>query len=329
MLNKSSKISMLNESKQVNIMEKTVRQLDLLIIGGGPAGLSAAIYAARARIDVVLLETKLPGGQLLDSYTIENYPGFETISGSALAEIMTNQAVKLGAVIERFSKITAIHLTDEEKTVETKKVIYKARTVIISTGALPRKLPIDNETKFSGKGIHYCAVCDGIMYEGGVVGVVGGGSAALEEALFLAKFASKVIMIRRYDYFKGEKIILDQVLTHPKIEVLYNSNLIDVEGDEFVSRALIENTKTGERNTIELNAVFGYIGTQPKTDLFKDFLQLTPDGYIRTDGLMQTNIQGVYAAGDVREQPYRQITTAVADGTIAALTAEKYLQFHL
>jgi len=317
-----------NENEQVKTMEKTVRQLDLLIIGGGPAGLSAAIYAARAQLDVVLLETKLPGGQLLDSYTIENYPGFETISGIALAEIMTNQAIKLGAVIEKFSRITDIHLTDKDKIIETKKVIYKPTTVIIATGALPKKLPIDNESKFSGKGIHYCAVCDGVMYEGGIIGVVGGGNAALEDALFLAKFASKVIMIRRYDYFKGEKIMLDQVLAHPKIEVMYNSDLIDVEGDEFVSRALIENTKTGERKTIELSAVFGYIGTQPKTDLFKDLLQLTPEGYISTDGLMQTNIQGVYAAGDVREQPYRQITTAVSDGTIAALTAAKFLQFH-
>ena len=307
-------------------MEKAVRQLDLLIIGGGPAGLTAAIYASRAKIDMVLLETKLPGGQLLDSNTIWNYPGFETISGSDLAEIMTNQAIKLGAVIERFSKIINIQLTDDDKTVETKKIIYKPKTVIISTGASPKKLPVSNESRFSGKGVHYCAVCDGAMYEGGVIGVVGGGNAALEDALFLAKFASKVIMIRRFDYFKGEKAMLNQVLTHPKIEVMYSRDLIDVEGDEFVRSALIKNTKTGAQETIELNAVFGCIGTQPKTDLFKDFLQLNSNGYITTDELMQTNIQGVYAAGDVREQPYRQITTAVADGTIAALTAEKYLQ---
>ena len=316
------------EDERVMQVEKTVQQVDLLIIGGGPAGLTAAIYAARAKINMVLLETKLPGGQLLDSYAIENYPGFDSISGNDLAERMAAQAKKLGAVMERFSKIVSIHLEDGGKTVETKKVIYKPRTVIICTGASPKKLPLENEPKFSGKGIHYCAVCDGIMYEGGVVGVVGGGNAALEDALYLTKFASKVIMIRRYDYFKGEKMMLDQVLSHPKIEVMYNSDLIDVEGDEFVSRALIKDTKTGDRKTIELNAVFGYIGTEPKTDLFKDYLHLTPDGYIMTDDLMQTNIQGVYAAGDVRKQPYRQITTAVSDGTIAALTAEKYLQYN-
>lgn len=306
-------------------MNKEIKELDLLIIGGGPAGLTAAIYAARAKMNIVLLENQLLGGQVRNSYTIENYPGFKTVSGTDLADIMTEQAKELGAKIESFSQIINVTLNDEEKVVETKKYIYKPKAIIISTGATPKKLPIPNEEKFSSRGIHYCAVCDGAMYEGSTVGVVGGGNSALEEALFLTKFASKVIMIRRHDYFKGEKATIDEVLNNPKIEVMFDWDLVNVDGEDFVNKAFIKNTKTGEERQIELSAVFGYIGTEPKTDLFKDYLKLTPQGYVITDENMQTNIKGVYAAGDVREKQFRQITTAVADGTIAALAAEKYI----
>lgn len=306
-------------------MDKGIKDLDLLIIGGGPAGLTAAIYAARAKIDMMLLENQLLGGQVRNSYTIENYPGFKVVSGTELADILTEQAKELGAKIESFSKILRVDLSDNEKLIETKKAVYKPKAVIISTGATPKKLPIPNEEKYSSRGVHYCAVCDGAMYEGNVVGVVGGGNSALEEALFLTKFASKVIMIRRYDYFKGEKAMIDEVMNNPKIEVMFNWDLVNVEGEDFVNKALIKNTKTGEEKEIELSAVFGYIGTEPKTDLFKDYIRLTPQGYIPTDESMQTNIKGVYAAGDVREKQFRQITTATADGTIAALNAEKYI----
>ncbi len=306
-------------------MDKETKELDLLIIGGGPAGLTAAIYSARAKMNMTLLESELLGGQVRNSYTIENYPGFKTIPGGELSDIMAEQAKELGAKIESFSKILNVVLKDDEKIIETKKFIYKPKTVIISTGATPKKLPIPNEEKFSSRGVHYCAVCDGAMYEGSVVGVVGGGNSALEEALFLTKFASKVVLIRRYDYFKGEKATIDEVLNHPKIEVMYNWDLTNVDGDQFVNRAFIKNTKTSEEKQIELSAVFGYIGTEPKTENFKDFIKLTPQGYVITDESMQTNIKGVYAAGDVREKEFRQITTAVADGTIAALTAEKYI----
>ncbi|MEW9096049.1 MAG: thioredoxin-disulfide reductase [Clostridiaceae bacterium] len=306
-------------------MNKEVKDLDLLIIGGGPAGLTAGIYSARAKMNMILLENQLIGGQVRNSYTIENYPGFKVISGNDLADSMTEQANELGVKIERFSKILNVSLKDDEKLIETKKFIYRPKAVIISTGATPKKLPIPNEERFLSKGIHYCAVCDGAIYEDNVVGVVGGGNSALEEALFLTKFASKVIMIRRYDYFRGEKSTLDEVSNNPKIEVMYNWDLINVEGEDFVNKALIKNTKTGEEKEIELNGVFAYIGTEPKTDLFKEYLNLTPNGYIITDENMQTNIQGVYAAGDVRDKKFRQITTAVSDGTIAALAAEKYI----
>ncbi len=306
-------------------MEKKIKELDLMIIGAGPAGLTSAIYAARAKLNTLLLENEIVGGQVRSSYTIENYPGFKTVEGGALADLMQEQAQELGADIDEFDLVEKVYLSDDDKEVTTGSYIYKPKALIISTGATPRKLPIPNEAKFSGKGVHYCAVCDGAVYEDKVIAVVGGGNSALEEALFLTRFASKVIMIRRYDYFKGEKTTLEEVLNHPKIEVMYNWDLVDVYGKDFVESAKIANTKTGDTKDIALDAVFGYIGTEPKTSLFKDYINLTTQGYIPTDENMQTNIKGVYAAGDVREKLYRQITTAVADGTIAALAAEKYI----
>jgi thioredoxin reductase (NADPH) len=306
-------------------MSKEVKNIDLMIIGGGPAGLTAAIYAARAKLDMILLENAVVGGQVRTSYTIENYPGFKTIEGGKLADIMQEQAEELGAKIDEFDLVQSAKLTDEEKIIETDSYIYKPKAVIIATGAMPKKLPIPNEEKFSSKGVHYCAVCDGAMYGDKVIAVVGGGNSALEEALFLTKFASKVIMIRRFDYFKGEKATIDEVLNHPKIEVLFNWDLVDVEGETYLEKAIIKNTQTNEQKEIQIDAVFGYIGTEPKTDYFKEDINLTKGGYIIADESTRTNVKGVYAAGDVREKQFRQITTAVADGTIAALDAEKYI----
>lgn len=306
-------------------MNKKNKNLDLMIIGAGPAGLSAAIYAARAKLNMILIENGIIGGQVRSSYTVENYPGFKKIEGNRLADLMQEQATDLGATIDEFDMVEKIQLNNNEKIVETSEYIYKPTVLIISTGATARKLPIPSEGKFSGKGIHYCAICDGAMYEGKTVGVIGGGNAALEEALFLTKFASKVYMIRRYDYFKGEKATLEEVENNSKIEILYNWDLVDVYGSNFVDRALIKNVKTKEEKELKLDGVFGFIGSEPKTELFKEYISLTPKGYIRTNENMETNIKGVYAAGDVREKQFRQITTAVADGTIAALAAEKYI----
>ena len=306
-------------------MSKEVKNIDLVILGGGPAGLTAAIYSARAKMNMILLENAILGGQVRNSYTIENYPGFKSVEGSTLADIMHEQAMELGAVIDEFDPIIDIKLSDNEKLVETGNYIYKAKTVIIATGASPKKLPIPSEKEFSGKGIHYCAVCDGAMYEGKNIGVVGGGNSALEEAIFLTKFAKKVYLIRRYDYFRGEKSLLHEAENNEKIEILYNTDLVDVKGSNFVDKAIVKDTKTNEERELEVSAIFGYIGTEPKTSEFEGDLELNKYGYIITDENMRTNIAGVYAAGDVREKEYRQITTAVADGTIAALEAEKYV----
>ena len=306
-------------------MNKQEKQVDLIIIGAGPAGLTAGIYAARANLDTLILENDIIGGQVRSSYTVENYPGFETITGVELAEKMEAQATGEGVVIDEFDFIESVSLTDTEKIVGTGDYIYKPKAIIIATGAKPRKLPIPNENKYLGKGIHYCAVCDGANYKDEVIGVVGGGNAALEEAMYLARLGKKVILIRRYDYFKAEAKVLKEVEATPNIEILYNHDLVNVEGGDFVEKAIVKDTKTGEEKEIPLKAVFGYIGTEPKIDLFKDYVNIGEDGYILADESMQTNIQGVYVAGDVRQKEFRQISTAVADGTIAALKAEKYI----
>ncbi|WP_294394373.1 thioredoxin-disulfide reductase [uncultured Clostridium sp.] len=306
-------------------MSKEIKKLDLIIIGGGPAGLTAAIYAGRAKLQTLLLENMILGGQVRNSFTIENYPGFKSIEGSKLADLMQEQASEYGAEIDEFDLIEKITLSDEEKIIETETYIYKPKAVIIATGAVPKKLPVKGEKEFAGRGIHYCAVCDGAMYEGKNIAVVGGGNAALEEALFLTKFAEKVYLVRRYDYFKGEQSAIDEVMNHPKIEVLFNEDMIEAKGEEFLSSVILKNTVTKELSELNVEAVFGYIGTEPKTSDIKQYLDLTEQGYIITDEDMQTNINGVYAAGDVRDKKYRQITTAVADATIALLNAEKYI----
>lgn len=306
-------------------MSKDMKELDLVIIGGGPAGLTSAIYSTRAKLSTLVLENNLVGGQVRSSYTIENYPGFKVIKGNELADKIQEQAEALGAVIDEFDLIENVSFTDEEKIIETGDYIYKPKAVIIATGANPKKLPIENEAKYLGKGVHYCAVCDGASYSDEVIAVIGGGNAALEEAMFLAKFAKKVIIVRRYDYFRGEAKVLEEVEKTSNIEIMYNWDLVNVEGNEFVDRAILKNTKTNEEKVIEIKAVFGYIGTEPKTDMFKDYIKVNNKGYIPTNESMQTNIKGVYAAGDVREKEFRQITTAVSDGTIAALHAEKYI----
>lgn len=306
-------------------MEKEIKKLDLIIIGGGPAGLTAAIYAGRAKLNTLLLEDKVLGGQVRNSYTIENYPGFKSIQGSELSDLLQSQAEESGTIIDEFDLIENIILSDDEKIVETESCIYKPKAIIIATGASPKKLPIPQESKFSGNGVHYCAVCDGALYEGKKIAVIGGGNSALEEAIFLTRFAEKVYLIRRHDYFKGEKTKIEAVFNNPKIEVMLNEDIIELNGDDKLEGIVLKNTKTNQITHMDMDAVFAYIGTEPKTDLIKKYVNLNKYGYVITDENMKTNIKGVYAAGDVREKEFRQITTAAADGTIALLSAEKYI----
>lgn len=307
-------------------MAKEIKNIDVVVVGSGPAGLAAAIYAARANLSVLVLEDKYIGGQVKVTHVIENYPGFTSISGDELATKMQEQAEHAGAVIEEFDTIQNISLADDEKIVETEDFIYKPKVVILGTGAGPKLLPIENEAKYSGKGIHYCAVCDGAMYKDGVIAIVGGGNSAQKEALYLSTLASKVYVIRRKGFFHGEKSVIEKVENNEKIEVLYNWDLVDVAGDHLVDTAIIKNVLTGEEKELKLDAIFSSIGRSPRTELVNGQVNMNKAGYIEVDSRKRTNIKGVYAIGDVTPTEFRQITTAVADGTIAALDAAEYIE---
>ncbi|MCR4943620.1 MAG: thioredoxin-disulfide reductase [Clostridium sp.] len=308
------------------MVNKEIKNLDLVILGAGPAGLTAAIYASRAKLNMIVLENAFPGGQVRNTYIVENYPGFKHTTGAELADKMQEQAEYVGAVIDEFDPVVNISLTEEEKIIETESYIYKPKAVILATGSVPKKLPVNNEAKFAGKGVHYCAVCDGAMYTDKVVGVVGGGNAALEEAIFLSRFAKKVYSIRRADSFNGEKSLFEEAVNNEKIEILYNTDVVSFEGNDFLEKVILQDTITGEKREINMDGVFGSIGTEPKTTDISKYINVNEYGYILTNELMETNVPGVFAAGDVREKPYRQITTAVADGTVAALAAERYIK---
>ncbi|MGL5574876.1 MAG: NAD(P)/FAD-dependent oxidoreductase [Sarcina sp.] len=307
-------------------MGKEVKNIDIVIVGSGPAGLAAAIYAARANLSVLVLEDKYIGGQVKTTHIIENYPGFTSITGDELATKMQEQAENAGAIIEEFDTIQKLNLNDKEKIVETEDFIYKPKVVILGTGAGPKLLPVKDEAKFAGKGIHYCAVCDGAMYKDGVIAIVGGGNSAQKEALYLSTLASKVYVIRRKSFFHGEKSVIEKVENNEKIEVMYNWDLIDVEGENLLEKAIIKNIVTGEVKELKLDAIFSSIGRSPRTELVNGQVEMNEQGYIIVDSRKRTNIEGVYAIGDVTPTHFRQITTAVADGTIAALDAAEYIE---
>lgn len=315
----------------VFIMEKEIIKTKLIIIGAGPAGLTASIYAARAGLSPLVLEKGLVGGQVALSSIVENYPGYSSITGAELSAKMRDHAQAAGAEIDEFDEIERAELSDTQKRIITESKIYEPTAVIIATGAVPKPLLVRNEARFRGKGIHYCALCDGAAYKGKTVGVVGGGSAAVEEALYLANIAEKVILIRRKDSFHAEKAVVERAERTPNIEILYNTDLIDVgnfgneNSSDFLEYALVSDTVTLAERKIPLSAVFAYIGSAPRTELLRGCVELDPSGYIIADEEMRTSISGVFAAGDVRTKRYRQIVTAVSDGAVAALSAEKYI----
>ncbi|MCX7747879.1 MAG: thioredoxin-disulfide reductase [Clostridia bacterium] len=299
---------------------------DVLILGAGPAGLSAAIYAARAKLFTVLIDEGLPGGQVSTTYHVANYPGTNgVIRGLDLVENMKKQALDFGAQIDDLKEITAVNLAGEEKFVQTEDADYYAKSVIIATGAEPRKLPAEGEREFRGRGIHYCATCDGALYQDANVLVVGGGNSAVEEAVFLTRYAKQVTIVHQFDHFQASKAAQDEALKNPNINVIWNSEVRKVYGESFVKGVTVENIKTKETSEIETEGLFVYIGMQPKTDLFKNQIRLNEYGYIPTDEDMRTNIPGVFAAGDVRDKKIRQISTASGDGTIAGIMVERFI----
>ena len=305
---------------------KTEVLCDVLILGAGPAGLTAAIYAARSRLLTIVLDASMTGGLVATTFQIANYPGVSgVIGGNDLMANMKNQAVSFGAEIRDMQKMGSVRLEGEEKIIETESATYRSRTVIIATGAEPRKLPIPEESAYRSRGIHYCATCDGALYQDAEVMVVGGGISALEEAEFLTRFARHVTLVNRAEVFRAPAGITKHVLGLPGISVRYHSRIEGVSGDVFVSAAILRDLATGRTEEVPVEGIFVYIGSQPDASRFGAALQVSASGFILAGEDMKTSISGVFAAGDIREKPIRQITTAVSDGTIAAVMAERFL----
>jgi thioredoxin reductase (NADPH) len=302
----------------------------VLIIGSGPAGYTAAIYAARAMLNPTLISGMEPGGQLTTTTDVENYPGFaDVIQGPWLMEEMKKQAEAVGTIFEN-DMIKEVNFKNSPfKLIGESGNTYTADSVIISTGAQARWLNLDSETKFRGFGVSACATCDGFFYKDKEVVVVGGGNAAVEEALFLTKFASKVTLIHRRDTLRAEKLLQQKIISHPKIEILWDSavkEIIGTENPKGVTGILLENTKDKSIKQLNTHGIFVAIGHDPATSIFKDQIQMDGEGYIITNpDSTKTNVEGVFAAGDVKDKTFRQAVTAAGMGCMAALEAEKLL----
>ena len=305
---------------------------DLIIIGGGPAGLTAGLYAARYKLKTVLIE-KAPfaGGQLLKTSHIENYPGFdEPVLGYDLATKMENQAVRFGLEVKK-ETITKIEFTDEKKSVYTEENEYHAKTAIIATGSQPRMLGIPGEKEFYGRGVSYCGTCDAPFFKDKAVAVIGGGNTAIEEALHIAKYASKVYIIHRRDELRADKICQDKAFAEEKIKFVWDSIIKSIDFQTSKEREItVFNKKTEEESKIKVDGVFVFVGLNPNTELFKGQIDLTKDGFVaqKPGEEMKTNIAGVFVAGDVRDKELRQIVNAAGDGAVAAFEVNKYLTEH-
>ncbi|MDK2883288.1 MAG: thioredoxin reductase [Bacillota bacterium] len=299
---------------------------DVIIIGGGPAGLAAGLYAGRAKLKTLLLEQMLAGGQAATTDLIENYPGApEGITGPQLTERMEEQAKKFGVEF-LMAQVTGVDLKGREKVVITSEGSYKGKTVIIATGATHRKLGCPGEEEFTGRGVSYCATCDGAFYEDLPVAVVGGGDSAITEALFLTKFASRVYVIHRRDTLRATKVVQDKAFAEPKIEFIWNSVVEEIKGGEMVEEVRLKNVKTGALQDLPVKGVFIYVGLVPNTEFLKGQVKLDERGYIPVSANMETDVPGVFAAGDVTVKLLRQVVTAVGDGATAAVAAEKYIE---
>jgi len=299
---------------------------DVVIIGAGPAGLTAAVYTGRARLKTIVLEKGLAGGQILLSDWVENYPGFpEGIAPFELMERFRKQAEKFGAVIET-DEAKSIRKKDESWVVVGQNREYAARTVIIATGAAYRKLGIPNEARLTGRGVSYCATCDAAFFRDKVVAVVGGGDNALTEAIFLTKFCRKLYLIHRRDQFRAIKILQERVFANPKIEVLWNCVVESAEGENHLERIMVRNVKENRTFPLHLDGLFVSVGMDPHTDFVRDLLELNEWGEIKVKSNMATSQPGIFAAGDVAEACPKQVTTAAGTGVVAALAVNDYLQ---
>jgi thioredoxin reductase (NADPH) len=300
---------------------------DLVIIGGGPAGLTAGIYASRARLNVLLLEKMAPGGQVLVTDWIENYPGFpKGSSGFDLVDKMVEQAKRFGLKIET-GEVLSLDLSEAIKKIELSDKTISTLSMIIATGASPRKLGVPGEDIFTGKGVSFCATCDGPFFKDNVVAAVGGGDTAVQESVYLTKFAKKVYLIHRRDELRATKILQERAMANDKIEFLWDSVVTGIRGGlTNVEKISVKNVKTGEEKEIPVDGCFIWVGILPNTSFLNDNLKVDESGFIIADHNMETSVPGVYAVGDVRNTPLRQVVTAVGDAAIAAVSAEHYIE---
>jgi thioredoxin reductase (NADPH) len=300
--------------------------LDVIIVGGGPAGLTAGIYVARARLEALLVEKQAPGGAPALTERIENYPGFpEGISGFELVDLMRRQAEHFGLRINPFNPLAGLRDEGGIKVLETDEGELESRAVILATGMRPATLGVPGEEEYHGKGVSYCATCDGAFFRDSVVAVVGGGNTAVEEALFLTRFANKVIVVHRRDRLRAGKILQERILAHPKIEMKWKKVVKEILGDRKVEGLLLADVDGGGEEEIKVDGVFLYVGNIPNTEMLRGSIELDPNGFIIADASLETSLKGVFAAGDARSGAVWQVAAAVGDGVRAALNA----QFHV
>ncbi len=301
---------------------------DLIIIGGAPAGLTAGLYASRAGLKTILLEKFTPGGQIMTTDWVENYPGFpEGISGFELVDRMKRQAEKFGLEI-RSREVLKLEFSQENKLAVTDKGNFESRALILACGATPQKLEIEGEALLTGKGVSYCATCDGPFFRDQEVAVVGGGDTAVEEALFLTRFVKRVHLIHRRDKLRATKLLRERALSEEKIEFIWDTIPMRIIGETGVEKIELKNVKTGDVSRIAVNGVFVFVGYNPNNELLEGLLELDEKGFVITDNDMETSAPGVFAAGDIRSKLLRQVSTAVGEGATAAFAAERYLEGH-
>lgn len=299
---------------------------DLVIIGGGPAGLTAGLYAARARLKVILLEKVIPGGQIIVTDWVENYPGFpDGVSGAELTQRMTEQAKRFGLEIEG-NEVLSMDLSENVKKLTLPDRTVSCYAVIIATGASPKMIGVPGEDKFYGRGLSTCATCDGPFYKDKIVAAVGGGNTAVQESLFLTKFVKKVYLIHRRDKLRAESILQERAFADKKIEIIWDTVVTGLSGSKVLENISLRNVRTGKTQDLPVNGCFIWIGILPNADFAGEAVRRDEFGFIVADHHMQTSVPGVFAAGDVRNTPLRQIATAIGDAAIAAFSAEHYIQ---
>lgn len=305
-------------------MEKPRIKKDVIVIGAGMAGLTAALYAGRMNLSVQVFESAIVGGQIANATEIENYPGLPNVSGKDLISTLQKQAESFGAEIEEFDNILKTDLKEDIKIIETESNIYEADAVIIASGMVRRKMPLEEAPKYEGKGVHYCELCDGHIYQNKIVAVMGGGNAAVDAANFLTKYVKKLYLIHR-SKLRADEVSQTKLKENPKVEIMLETEIKALKGENKLETVEILDKANNETKELQVDGIFVNIGVLPNTGLFTEELALLPDGRIKADEHCHTELTGVFAAGDVREKEVRQLTTAAADGTVAAILAEKYI----